>query len=172
MSLFELEGSTAPDIAEATRKLLKSFGVFEKCVVVGADGASVMQGRHAGAIGLLRAMLPKHFLLQTHCATHASALCVPVAVRDNEFTKGMEAVAAHVVANFRRSAPACKKLKSFQEEMGLSALNLKTIHEARWLSRFERLNALSKSSDTIFRYFGEKAKAGDITSRPAASFRD
>ena len=145
LSLVELEGSTAPDIAEATRKLLKSFGVFEKCVAVGADGASEMQGRHAGPIELLYAMPPKRLLLQTHCASHNSALCLPAAIHDNAFITGMEAVAAHVVAHSHRSAPACKKLKSFESGMGLSALKLKTTQEARWLSRFECLNALSKS---------------------------
>ena len=85
----------------------------------------------------------------------------------------MGAFAVDVVAHCHIPVPACKKLKSFQGKMGLSALKLKTIHEVRWLSRFERLNALSKSSGAIFRYFDEKATAGDIISRPAAaSFED
>ena len=122
LPLVELEGSTAPDTAGATRKHQKSSSVFEKCVAVGAGGASVMQGRHAGAIELLRAMLPKHFLPQTHCAAHKSALCLPAAIRGDEFIEGMEAVAAHVVGHIHRSVPAFRKLKSSQEEMGLSAL--------------------------------------------------
>ena len=122
---------------------------------------------------LLRAMLPKHFLRQTRRAARKSALCLPSAIRDNEFIKGMEAVEAHVVAHFHKSGPAAKKPKSFEGEIGLRALKLKTILEVRWLSRFERLNALSKSSGAIFRYFDEKATAGDIISRPAAaSFED
>ena len=71
-ALPRMMGTSAKNIYETIKKLLKLYGLYGKLVALGSDGASVMTGKEKGVGAKLRADI--EYLLAMHCVCHKLAL--------------------------------------------------------------------------------------------------
>lgn len=143
---------------------------IKKVMGLGTDGASAMTGTKEGLTGhFLRA---NPHLVNTHCAAHRLALCTEQAAKSipamNDYQRTLEMIFYH----FKKSPVKCDKVEAIQKLLDEPKLKYREVHQIRWLSFYEALDAVYRTLDSLLTYLstasstdpaaaGIKKKVGD-----------
>jgi len=127
---------------------------FSKITGFGADGASVMSGAHKGVQAVLKNRNPH--MVHMHCMAHRLALCTSQAANGIPAIKQYQEWITSLYYYFKKSACREAELHKVQEVLQSPTLRYKEIHEVRWLSFYEPLEAVYRTLDALITYFNSR----------------
>ena len=166
-----LEKATGKGIFNEIESQLKQRNIdIQKVMGLGTDGASAMTGTKEGLTGhFLRA---NPHLVNMHCVAHRLALCTEQAAKGitsmNEYQRTLEMIFYH----FKKSPVKSDKVEAIQKLLNEPKLKYREVHQVRWLSFYEALDAVYRTLDSLLTYLstasstdpaagGIKKKVGD-----------
>lgn len=147
----KIETSTARGIKEALDNELAQRGMTAKDVDhLGTDGAKVMTGVKEGLTGLFLRDNPH--LINSHCSAHRVALASSQAANNipqvKEFSHTMEMIYYH----FKRCPGKIDTVTAIQKILKEPELKYREVHEIRWLSCYESIQAVYRTLDSLITY--------------------
>jgi hypothetical protein len=148
-----LPACDADSIVSAIVHIFKNIGVDLKTMVMfTSDGAAVMLGCNNGVYVKLKGLDMSH-LIEYHCVAHREALAVGSAYRSVSYFVRLESVIKAVFSHFSHSSVRTSKLQNVFTVLEKKYIRLKKIHDIRWLSRVEAIEAVVKCHDALVIYF-------------------
>ena len=100
----------------------------------------------------LKALSTPH-LIEYHCVAHREALAVGDAYRSISYFIKLESVIKAIFSHFSHSSVRTANLKNVFTVLERKHIRLKKIHDIRWLSRMEAVEAIVKSYEVLVTYF-------------------
>ena len=149
---FSLSRVPKPDaehlVEDHVMPLLRSSNITAVLVGGGADGASVMSGRHDGVFEKLKVYYP--WIIYVHCAAHRLNLVVTCYLSTSNQAKTVLSVykALHHIFNVSNNLEI---LEAQQKEIypNQPVLHITVLHEVRWSCKFEGVNTVLKRIKAI-----------------------
>ena len=146
---------TGRTVKDAMWQELKSKNVkFEKIVGFGSDGASVMTGTGIGVTGLIMREHPH--LINVHCIAHRLALCTSSAAAQVPAMKDFRETLISLFKYFKKSSKRVQSLEAIQETLEEPTLQIKRVHDVRWLSFYSALSNVHRSLEPLIVYLKEE----------------
>ena len=129
------------------------------CNIMGlaTDGASAMTGRKEGLTGQF--LKDKPHLVNTHCVAHRLALCNEQSAKlvpaMNEYQRTLEMIYYH----FKKSPKKVDYVEAIQKLLEEPCLRYREVHEVRWLTFYEALDAVYRTMDSLITYLSGSSDA-------------
>lgn len=150
----ECGDATGSGIAKSIMNELNKRGVpNEKIMSLGSDGASVMTGKTNGCAAIMRRENPH--MSNIHCVAHKLALCTSQAAESIPLLKKHQQILTDLFYYFKGSSKRATKLHEIQVLVDDPALTIKEIHSVRWLSYFNALTAVFRTTDSLMTYLAD-----------------
>ncbi|XP_048236880.1 zinc finger protein 862-like [Haliotis rufescens] len=124
---------------------------------LGTDGASVMTGRKEGLTGQFLKVNPH--IINTHCSVHKVALCSEQAADQVPGMKYYQIILESIFYYFKKSALRVDNLSAVQKLLNEPTLKCREVHQVRWLSFFQALEAIYRTLDSLLSYFSTASDA-------------
>ena len=151
---------TGEVIASTIIKYLEGEGLdLSKVAGAACDGASVMLGKHQGAMTLFKSHVPQ--LIVTHCSAHRLSLASCDAAASCSWFVRFEKILSQVYRYFSQSTVRSTKLAEMQKVLSLPQLKLQRPTETRWLSLESAIHALRRSFDAVLEVLKKEGSDGD-----------
>lgn len=161
---FEYEDGTGVGLASEIINEMEYRNInFSKITGFGSDGASVMSGIHKGVQAVLKDRNPH--MVHLHCMAHRLALCTSQAANGIPAIKQYQEWITSLYYYFKKSACREAELNKVQEVLQSPTLRYKEIHEVRWLSFYEALEAVYRTLDALITYFNSRDAPNDLKSK-------
>ena len=141
-----LEKGTGKGIYDQIKLELKVRNISTRVMGLGTDGASTMTGTKEGLTGQFLRDNPH--VVNTHCVAHRLALCTEQSAKKvtamAEYQRTLEMLYYH----FKKSPNKMDKLEVIQKLLEEPRLRYREVHEVRWLSFYEALDAVYRTLDS------------------------
>ena len=139
-------------VAKITEYLQSSEIDLPRMVMFTSDAAPVMLGCNSGVSVKLRNSFVPH-LIENHCVAHKEALAAGHAYNGIAYFVQLENIVKAIYSHFSHSSVHTANLKSVFTVFEQKYIRLKKIHDIRWLSRLEAVEALVRLYDGLVIYF-------------------
>ena len=139
---------------------------LEKLILFTSDGAAVMLGANNGVHVKLKEHCPHSN--EYHCVAHREALAVGQAYQSISYYVRIESILKSIYSHFSCSSNRVQHLKEIFELVERNFIRLRKIHDIRWLSRYEAVNAIVKAYHPLLLYF-ENLSHTDVTAEGLAN---
>ena len=151
----------ADSIVSVITEIFTTMGVnLKKMIMFTSDGAAVMLGCNNGVYVKLKALSTPH-LIEYHCVAHREALAVGDAYRSISYFIKLESVIKAIFSHFSHSSVRTANLKNV---FTVLHIRLTKIHDIRWLSRMEAVEAIVKSYEVLVTYFEDLSQQDVVAS--------
>ena len=138
---YTIENGTAECVFEMLVKVLEEWGITDKVIGLGSDGASVMMGVHNGVGVRLKRQRPA--LVHIHCAAHRVALATKDATESVDSVAEYRKCLQQIFKLYRASGDRTHRLKEMCDALDdLDYLSLKHPISVRWLSLGKAVKAV------------------------------
>ncbi len=128
----------------------------QKIVGFGSDGASIMTGKKNGVATRMQDISPH--CVAVHCFAHRLNLCTEKAANNVEYIgKTFNKILTDLFYYFRKSTARILELQELQRIFDDPQVTMKEVHEIRWFSFFNALQAVYKSYKSLVAYFKQHA---------------
>ena len=152
-----IEKATGKGMYDEIQKQLRIRNIDCKIMGLGTDGASAMTGRKEGLTGQFLKDNPH--LVNTHCVAHRLALCTEQSAKlvpaMNEYQRTLEMIYYH----FKKSPKKVDHVEAIQKLLEEPCLRYREVHEVRWLSFYEALDAVYRTMDSLITYLSGSSDA-------------
>ncbi|XP_067660021.1 zinc finger protein 862-like [Haliotis asinina] len=149
---FDLGEKGADDI---TQKLLAIFNDLDtdvkQILCFGSDGASVMTRSVNGVAAQLRRSSP--FLINIHCVAHRLAICTSQSAAKIDLMQHYKSTLTNLFYYFKGSSVRSSRLARLQELLNQPHSKVREMHDIRWFSFYNVLEAMYKSWNSLVVYF-------------------
>ena len=153
----------ADSISTAIVEFFKTKDVdLEKMMMFTSDGAAVMLGRNNGVHIKLKAICPH--LLEYHCVAHREALAAGDAYKSVAYFVQLESTIKAIYSHFSHSSVRTANVKYLSGVLDKKYIRLRKIHDIRWLSRLEAVEAVVKSYEVLVTYFEDLSSSDVVAS--------
>jgi hypothetical protein len=157
------------DATSIAKEILNYFNEnelpIEKVILFTSDGAAIMLGVNNGVHIKLKEHCPH--LNEFHCVAHREALAVGQAYQSVNFYVRIESILKSIFSHFSHSSVRMQHLKEVFEVVDKKFVRLRKIHDVRWLSRYEAVNAIVKAYHPLLIYL-ENLSQTDVTAEGLA----
>ncbi|KAK3101209.1 hypothetical protein FSP39_001774 [Pinctada imbricata] len=123
---------------------------------LGTDGATVMTGRKEGLTGHF--LRENSHLVNTHCSAHKIALCSEQAAENIPAMKYYQQIVESLFYYFKKSPKRNEEVSAVQTLLDEPSLRYREVHQVRWLSFYQALDAIYRTLDSMISYFSSKQK--------------
>jgi hypothetical protein len=180
-----LDGKTAEKIEEAILKALEEDGLDIKNLVgLGTDGANVLIGHRSGVYARLKEKQPDLCLVQ--CVCHSLHKAAQYAIE--KLPCNLEEMVRSIYGYFCQSSTRKARYETvsfifisykvmftnsllfqlYTQITGVLPRKLLKLHDVRWLSLHQCIDAILKQWDELFQFFGDESENGDHHQRYVA----
>ncbi|KAK3107310.1 hypothetical protein FSP39_011602 [Pinctada imbricata] len=155
LSNVHISSATGEGIFNSIKDHLSSRGVtISKVSGLGTDGATVMTGQKNGLTGQFLRHNPH--LLNTHCSAHRVALCSEQAAGGIPAMKYYQSILESLFYYFKKSPQRCEQVAAVQALLDEPSLKYREVHQIRWLSFYQALDAVYRTLDSLLTYFSSR----------------
>ena len=124
---------------------------LNKMIMFTSDGAAVMLGCNNGVHIKLKSFCTH--LIEYHCVAHREALAAGDAYKSVSYFVQLESTIKAIFSHFAHSSVRTANLKHLFVVLDKKYIRLRKIHDIRWLSRLEAVEAVVKTYDVLVTYF-------------------
>lgn len=149
---LRIDSATGLGIFSEIQKHLMGRNInIEKVTGLGTDGASVMTGRKEGLTGQFLKVNPH--IINTHCSAHRIALCSEQAAENIPAIKHYQHVLETLFYYLKKSPKRNRAVEAVQKLLNEPILKYREVHQVRWLSFYQALEAVYKTLDSLITFF-------------------
>ncbi|XP_033742471.1 transmembrane protein C17orf113-like [Pecten maximus] len=149
---MRIESATGRGIFEEIKKHLQGRNIAIKDVTgLGTDGATVTTGRKEGLTGQFLKENPH--IINTHCSAHRIALCSEQAAEDIPAMKYYQGILESIFYYFKKSPKRNDDVATVQKLLDDPVLKYREVHQVRWLSFYQALDAVYRTFDSLISFF-------------------
>ena len=155
-----IESATGKGIYDEIQRQLQLRNINCKIMGLGTDGASTMTGRKEGLTGQFLKQNPH--IANTHCVAHRLALCTEQSAKLVPVMCDYQRTLEMIYYYFRKSPNKVDTVESIQKLLNEPSLKYREVHEVRWLSFYQALEAIYRTLDSLITYLSSSSDAAAI----------